>query len=115
MTFKKPPRLESSIEQSIVRSIKHEGIRCDKYKTVGRRAAPDRIVLIPGGFAMFLEVKRPGEVMTKLQLQYKADLETLGFLDEEVHSVGETWVALAKFRTIMKCRGVPESLLPNLP
>ena len=40
---------------------------------------PDRIVLMPGGKAIFVELKRPGGREGALQRYWKVTLGTLGF------------------------------------
>ncbi|NCC80447.1 MAG: VRR-NUC domain-containing protein, partial [Clostridia bacterium] len=41
---------------------------------------PDRLVLLPGGRAGFVEVKAPGKKMRPNQIKRKGELEGLGFL-----------------------------------
>lgn len=41
---------------------------------------PDRLVLLPGSRAGFVEVKAPGKKMRPNQIKRKSELEGLGFL-----------------------------------
>ena len=50
-----------------------------KFQDPGRVGAPDRLILLPGGQAIFIEWKRPGESPRQTQLDYAADLTALGF------------------------------------
>lgn len=55
-----------------------------KFEVFGRRGMPDRIVLIPGGKVIFVEVKALGKKLRPLQEKRKRELEKLGF---EVHVI----------------------------
>lgn len=50
--------LESDIEKYLVRRVEQLGGEVRKVKWVGRRGAPDRLVLAPWGF-FWVELKRP--------------------------------------------------------
>lgn len=54
---------------------------CDvvKFQNPGIIGAPDRLILVPGGHALFLELKRPGEVPNPHQLAYMTQLRNMGF------------------------------------
>jgi Holliday junction resolvase len=71
--------LESKIERALVARIKALGGKCEKFSSPGRRAVPDRIVSLPGGCIVFVEVKAPNEKPTKLQLLDHAERRALGF------------------------------------
>jgi hypothetical protein len=58
---------ESTIEQYLVRSVAAEGGVAEKFNSPGRRNVPDRLVSWPLGYVDFVEVKRPGEVVTDAQ------------------------------------------------
>lgn len=55
---------------------------------------PDRIVLLPGGRAVFVELKRPGGVTSQHQLRWISRLRALGFTAEVVKSVEEGLAAI---------------------
>lgn len=71
--------LEKDIEKRLVREVKKLGGLCLKWVSPGNSGVPDRIVLMPGGKAIFVELKRPGGKEGALQRYWKATLETLGF------------------------------------
>jgi hypothetical protein len=60
--------LESKIEKDFVNFVKKKGGLCLKQNPKWYRGIPDRLVVMPGGFCFFLELKRPGETPTPLQL-----------------------------------------------
>ena len=59
--------LEKTIENALCIRIKALGGTCEKFTSPGRRSVPDRIVTLPGGRIVFVEVKAPGRKATKLQ------------------------------------------------
>ena len=59
--------LERTIEAALVRRVKELGGLCEKFVSPGRRSVPDRIVTLPGGRIVFVEVKAPGKGPTELQ------------------------------------------------
>lgn len=66
MPSRSKPR-ESSVEAAIVRFAKESGVYTRKFASPARRGVPDRIFVYRGR-VLFLEVKRPGEEPTPLQL-----------------------------------------------
>lgn len=59
--------LESKIEAALIRRVKALGGLCEKFTSPGRRSVPDRIVTLPGGRVIFVELKAPGKVPTENQ------------------------------------------------
>lgn len=55
------------------------GGRCMKWVSPGNRGVPDRIVLLPGGQAAFIEMKRPGGRVDPLQEYWHKQLRSLGY------------------------------------
>lgn len=51
---------ERDIEAALVRRVKALGGLCEKFVSPSRRAVPDRIVTLPGGRIVFVELKAPG-------------------------------------------------------
>jgi predicted RNA-binding Zn-ribbon protein involved in translation (DUF1610 family) len=69
---------ESVVETHFVKQVKLRlGTESRKYKT--RRADPDRLVLLDGGEALFVELKRPGEEPRPEQLREHKRLRDKGF------------------------------------
>lgn len=73
-------KLEKDIEAALVRKVKQRGGQCLKWICPGQAGVPDRIVLLPGGRIIFVELKRPkGGKLSKLQDYWGDKLQNLGF------------------------------------
>ncbi|OMQ26876.1 VRR-NUC domain-containing protein [Serratia oryzae] len=70
---------ESVIEANLVKQVKAAGGTAYKFTSPGRRGVPDRLVLLPGGRAVFVECKAPGETPRPDQLREHNRLRALGF------------------------------------
>jgi hypothetical protein len=70
--------LEKTIEAALVRRVKALGGTCEKFVSPGRRSVPDRLVTLPGGRIVFVEVKAPGKYPTELQERDHAKRRALG-------------------------------------
>lgn len=69
---------EDVIERNLVNEVKKAGGIAYKFVSPGRRAVPDRLVLLPGGKVIFVECKAPGEKPRPDQLREHARLFALG-------------------------------------
>ena len=70
---------EAQIEAHLRDEIKKLGGRAYKFVSPGNIGVPDRLVLLPGGTALFVELKAPGKTATALQQKKQADIRALGF------------------------------------
>lgn len=70
---------ESTIEKRLKRGIEALGGLCEKFTSPGRRSVPDRLVSLPGGCIVFVELKAPGKEPTPLQEKDHARRRALGF------------------------------------
>lgn len=70
---------EHQIEKFFVQECKARGWLCWKFVSPGLRGVPDRIVFMPSGKCVFVEVKAPGEKPTPQQLRRHEELRALGF------------------------------------
>lgn len=70
--------LEKDIESALCARVKSLGGLCEKFVSPGRRSVPDRIVTLPGGAIVFVEVKAPGKKPTDLQERDHARRKALG-------------------------------------
>lgn len=70
--------LEKDVEAALVRRVKALGGLCEKFTSPGRRSVPDRLVTMPGGQIIFVELKRPGGKPTEAQLKDHAKRRELG-------------------------------------
>ena len=62
-----------------MKRVKELGGLCEKFTSPGRRAVPDRIVMLPGGRIVFVECKAPGKKPTELQSRDHERRRALGF------------------------------------
>lgn len=69
---------EKSIEAYLVRRVAELGGHALKYSNQNEAGYPDRLVLLPGGAVVWVELKSKGEKPRKLQLLRHAELEELG-------------------------------------
>jgi|TARA_R110001592_G_scaffold25271_1_gene96185 Holliday junction resolvase len=70
--------LEKDIENALVRKVKKLGGMCEKFTSPGRRSVPDRIITLPNGKIVFVEVKNTGKKPTELQLRDHERRRALG-------------------------------------
>ena len=70
---------EKEIEQKFTLTVKQAGGLALKFVSPGMSGMPDRIVLLPGGHMVFVEVKAPGKVPRPLQEARHRMLRKLGF------------------------------------
>jgi len=75
--------LEESVEARLISLVTRRGGVCIKLSPKGYKGIPDRLVVLPGGRIMFVELKRPkGGVVSGLQSWWHDTLKRLG---AEVH------------------------------
>lgn len=72
-------RIEARIEKALVDAAKKLGGLAIKIAPVSFVGLPDRLILLPGGRALFVEVKSPGQTPTPRQNWWMAKLRALGF------------------------------------
>ena len=71
--------LEKDIERRLRRKAKAAGCRCLKFVCPGYTGVPDRIILIPGGQVIFVELKAPGKKERPRQAVVQNMLRRMGF------------------------------------
>ena len=72
--------LERDIEKALVAMVKRRGGLCLKWVCPGWSGVPDRIILLPRGKIIFVELKRPkGGKVSPLQQWWADKLVELGF------------------------------------
>lgn len=81
---------ESDIEDYLVNRVKAMGGEVRKVQWIGRRGAPDRLVMLPGGgvrglsqetqrpSTIWVELKAPGKKPTSLQLREHDRMREMG-------------------------------------
>ncbi len=70
--------LEKTIEAALIKRVKALGGMAEKFTSPNKRSVPDRIVTLPGGRIIFVELKAPGKLPTELQLRDHAKRRALG-------------------------------------
>lgn len=70
---------ERHIESQLVKTVRAAGGLALKLISPGVAGVPDRLVLLPGGRILFVELKRPGEKPRPLQLKRHKQISSLGF------------------------------------
>lgn len=71
--------LEKQVEAKLVSEVKKRGGLALKFVSPGFDGVPDRIVLMPGGKAIFVECKAPGKKLRVLQIYRSLQIGRLGF------------------------------------
>jgi hypothetical protein len=74
---------ESEIERHLVKRVKELGGEVRKVQWIGRRGAPDRLVMLPAGRkpwwpAIWVELKAPGEKPEPHQLREHQRMRAMG-------------------------------------
>ena len=80
------PGPESKIETAVSDYATTRGLMQRKFKTPGRRNAPDRIFFQQPAIVFFIEFKAEGEIARKGQVREANKLRALGF---DVHFVDD--------------------------
>jgi len=79
--------LESAIQAKIIKALERGGWYVIKLIQTNKNGIPD-LLCLRNGRAVFIEVKRPGEKPTPLQLQRHRELKDTGFQVEVVNDAG---------------------------
>ena len=73
------PAREASIETYLRTRVKDVGGLCVKLNPAGYVGIPDRLIVLPGGRVIFVEVKKPqGGVIGKAQHGWRIRLSEMG-------------------------------------
>jgi len=70
---------ERDIESYLRERVKAAGGIAYKFTSPGNAGVPDRIVLLPGGRVVFVELKAPGKKSTPLQELQQKRISSMGF------------------------------------
>ena len=69
---------EKRYEKELVKHVKKLGGKCLKFNTISEAGNPDRLILLPGGFSCWVELKSDGKNLDKLQQIRFRELFALG-------------------------------------
>ena len=72
--------LERDIERRLTTKLKQAGCRCLKFESPGYTGVPDRMILIPGGEVIFVELKAPGKKERPRQDYVQEQMRKRGFM-----------------------------------
>ena len=79
--------LEKDIEARLKRGVERAGGLCLKWVSPGCTGVMDRIVLLPGGRVVFVELKKPGGRLSERQKFMRDEMMRLGMRVETVWTV----------------------------
>jgi len=71
---------EKAIERYLVEQAKQNGLLCLKYSNPNMVGYPDRLLVLPGGDVIWVELKSKGRKPTKIQQIRMAELNGMGHL-----------------------------------
>jgi len=77
---------EADIEGYLYKKVINLGGEIRKVKWIGRRGAPDRCVMLPGGRLIWVECKAPGEIPEPHQDREHERMRRVGQIVEVVDS-----------------------------
>lgn len=80
---------EKQVEHRLVSGIEALGGMAVKFPPLFFRGFPDRIVLMPKGQIIFVELKKPGETARLIQTRVHNKLRALGFRVEVLSTFDE--------------------------
>ena len=74
-------KLESSVERQLKRTVEglEDRIMCLKFESPGMSGVPDRVILLPGGHTVFVELKQPGKRERARQEYVQQKIRDAGF------------------------------------
>ena len=78
---------ESEIEKYLVKRVKELGGQIRKVQWIGRNGAPDRRVMLPNKFPVWVELKATGKKAEPHQVREHTRMRGLGELVEVIDSI----------------------------
>lgn len=75
---------EKAIERYLVEQAKQNGLLCLKYSNPNMVGYPDRLLVLPGGSVIWVELKSKGRKPTKIQQIRMSELTGMGHLVEVI-------------------------------
>lgn len=85
---------ELTIETYLIKCVKELGGECRKVKWVGRKGAPDRLVMLPN-VSFWVELKATGEKTKPHQLREHSRMRAMGLQVEIIDSIERVAEVLA--------------------
>lgn len=69
---------ESTLERRLVREVERIGGKAPKWVSPGNSGVPDRLVILPSGKTVYVEMKAPGKPLAPLQEKWARTLRGMG-------------------------------------
>lgn len=101
--------LESYYEDKLRKRVKAlgHGARCLKFESPGFTGVPDRMILLPGGNLIFVEMKQPGKKERKRQEYVHGVLRGLGFeVFSTVDSMERIELVIDRCKEVLRSEGL---------
>lgn len=101
--------LESYYEDKLRKQVKAlgHGARCLKFESPGFTGVPDRMILLPGGNLIFVEMKQPGKKECKRQEYVHGVLRGLGFeVIPTVDSMERIELVIDRCKEVLRSEGL---------
>lgn len=101
--------LESHYEDKLRKRVKAlgHGARCLKFESPGFMGVPDRMILLPGGNLIFVEMKQPGKKERKRQEYVHGVLRGLGFeVIPTVDSMERIELVIDRCKEVLRSEGL---------
>lgn len=70
---------ENVVEKRLVDGVKKRGGKALKFIPTACKGMPDRLVLLPGGRVIWVELKTDDGVLSPMQVKRRKELQALGF------------------------------------
>lgn len=80
---------EKQVEAYLREQVRKIGGKAYKFVSPGNTGVPDRLVCLPGGRAVFVELKAPGKAPRPLQIHQIGLLRQMGFRVEVMDSIAQ--------------------------
>ncbi len=87
---------ERDVERFLIQRVKAMGGEVRKLRWIGRRGAPDRLVLLPGHWPFLLELKAPGKRPTLQQARELVRIASYGLPTAWADSPAEIEVCITQ-------------------
>lgn len=93
---------ESQIEARLVQGVKALGGRAYKFVSPGNTGVPDRLVVLPGGRAIFVELKTDTGKLSPMQIRQINLLQSMGAPVRVLYGM----TAVEEFLKVVKLDGI---------
>ncbi|MCE3202488.1 VRR-NUC domain-containing protein [Paenibacillus sonchi] len=77
---------ETFLERKARLAVERSGGKMPKWVSPGNRGVPDRLVILPDGVTIYVEMKAPGKPLEPLQRKWRKDLLALGHRHYKIDS-----------------------------